>query len=214
MSSAPNKSTSVQARTGERRRAATQLDLLDATKRLLEGGASIQELTIEQICSEAGVVRTTFYLHFSEKNDLIKALAEEQVGWIEEAGRKTASDPEFSRETVEGSIDEIVDKWVENQAVLAAIIDLAEHDPELERTWQAAIREVGGVAAGVFDEHWKLHPEWAPEDPETVAEVLSWMIERSCHKVARDAERRDEVAASLAEVIWRVLHPQLSDQGI
>jgi AcrR family transcriptional regulator len=210
-SSAAHKSTSVQARTGERRRAATQLDLLEATKRLLEGGASIQELTIEEICSEAGVVRTTFYLHFSEKTDLIKALAEEQVEWIEEAGRKTAADPEFSRGTVEGSIDEIVGKWVENQAVLAAIIDLAEHDPELERTWQAAIREVGGVAAGVFDEHWKLHPEWAPKDPETVAEVLSWMIERSCHKIARDPDRRDEVAASLAEVIWRVLHPQTSD---
>ena len=201
----------VQAKTGERRRAATQLDLINATKRLLEGGASIQELTIEGICREAGVVRTTFYLHFNEKTDLIKALAQEQVEWIEEAGRRTASDPELTRGTVEASIDEIVNRWVSNQAVLAAIIDLAEHDPELERTWQAAIQEVGVVAAGVFDEHWKLHPEWAPQNPAAVAEVLSWMIERSCHKIARDPDRRDEVAASLAEVIWRVLHPQVSD---
>jgi len=201
----------VQAKAGERRRAATQLDLINATKRLLEGGASIQELTIEGICREAGVVRTTFYLHFNEKTDLIKALAQEQVEWIEEAGRRTASDPELTRGTVEASIDEIVNRWVSNQAVLAAIIDLAEHDPELERTWQAAIQEVGVVAAGVFDEHWKLHPEWAPQNPAAVAEVLSWMIERSCHKIARDPDRRDEVAASLAEVIWRVLHPQVSD---
>lgn len=201
----------VQARTGQRRRAATQLDLLDATKRLLEGGASIQDLTIEGICSEAGVARTTFYLHFGEKSDLIKALATEQIEWIEDAGRKAISDPELQRETVERSINEIVERWAENQAVLAAVIDLAEHDAELERTWQAAIREVGVVAAGVFDEHWRLHPEWGPEDPETVAELLSWMIERSCHKVARDAARRSEVAASLAEIIWRVLHPQASD---
>jgi TetR/AcrR family transcriptional regulator, ethionamide resistance regulator len=205
------KPITIQAKTGQRRRAATQLDLLEATKRLLEDGASIRELTIEQICREAGVVRTTFYLHFNEKNDLVKALATEQVGWIEEAGRKTASDPEMTRETVRGSVDEIVARWAENQAVLAAVIELAEHDPELRDDWQAAIREIGLVAAGIFEEHWKLHPDWAPQDPETVAELLSWMIERSCHKVARDPGRRDEVAASIAEIIWRVLHPQTSD---
>ena len=206
----PSPSTTVQARTGERRRAATQLDLLDATKRLLEGGTSIQELTIEGICSEAGVVRTTFYLHFRQKSDLIKALAEEQVAWIEEAGRKAAA-PEMTRETVRASIDEIVERWAENQAVLAAIIELAEHDPGLEQTWQAAISEVGLAAAGVFDKQWRTHPEWAPEDPETVAQLLSWMVERSCHKVARDPARRAEVAAALAEIIWRVLQPQTSD---
>jgi hypothetical protein len=32
------------------------------------------------------------------------------------------------------------------------------------------------------------------------------MIERSCHQIARDPARRDDVADALAEVIWRVLH--------
>jgi hypothetical protein len=40
-----------------------------------------------------------------------------------------------------------------------------------------------------------------------VAEVLTWMIERSCHQIARDPATADAVARALSEVIWRALHP-------
>lgn len=34
------------------------------------------------------------------------------------------------------------------------------------------------------------------------------MIERCCHQVARDPDARQEIADSMAEIIWRVLHPE------
>jgi AcrR family transcriptional regulator len=202
---ATSRSFTVQARTGERRRAATQEDLLQATKRLLARGAPLATLSVEKIVAEAGVVRTTFYLHFRDKYELIERLATEQETWIETAGARTLSDPDLSRATVQRAIDEIVDGWVENRAVLAAIIELAEYDERMRDSWRSIIHAVAAVAHRVFAAHWALAPG-VPAYPETVAEVLTWMIERSCHQIARDPERRDEVADSLAEVIWRVLH--------
>jgi AcrR family transcriptional regulator len=206
--------TSVQARTGARRRAATQQDLLDATKRLLERGAPMAGVSVADIVGEAGVVRTTFYLHFKDKLDLVTALAHEQVVWIEEAGQtgqRAGSDPDLTRPTVDRATQAIVARWTENHAVLSAIIETAEHDPGVREIWRRGIHEVAGAAAELFAAHWREHPELAPAAPATIAEVLAWMIERSCHQIARDPARADEVAAALGEVVWRVLHPGAGD---
>jgi len=202
--------TSVQARTGARRRAATQQDLLDATRRLLERATPMADLSIADIVAEAGVVRTTFYLHFKDKLDLVTALAQEQVVWIEEAGRtgqRAGADPDLTRATVDRATREIVERWVDNHAVLAAIIETAEHDPGVQEIWRRGIHEVAAAAGELFDGHWRAHPALAPAAPAMVAEVLTWMIERSCHQIARDPASGAAVAAALGEVIWRVLHP-------
>jgi AcrR family transcriptional regulator len=202
---APARAFTVQARTGERRRAATQDDLLQATKRLLAQGAPLASLSVEKIVAEAGVVRTTFYLHFRDKYELIEQLATEQEAWIETIGQGALADPALSRETIRQTVREIVDGWVENHAVLAAIIELAEYDERMRTTWRTIMHSVASVAAGVFAAHWN-DAGGAPANPTLVAEVLTWMIERSCHEIAGDPARRDDVADALAEVIWRVLH--------
>lgn len=204
---AANRSFTVQARTGQRRRAATQGDLLDATKRLLAAGAPLATLSVEKIVAEAGVVRTTFYLHFRDKYELIERLAAEQVGWIERTGAEAIADPELRRETVIRTVDEIVARWAENHAVLSAIIELAEYDERMRETWRTAMHEVAGVAAQLFRGYWKQTGQ-SPPDPDMVAEVLTWMIERSCHQIAGDPALRGKVTTALAEVIWRVLHAQ------
>jgi AcrR family transcriptional regulator len=204
---AANRSFTVQARTGRRRREATQGDLLEATKRLLQAGAPLASLSVEKIVAEAGVVRTTFYLHFRDKYDLIERLAAEQVAWIEQTGAEAIADPELSRETVIRTVGEIVSRWAQNHAVLSAIIELAEYDTRMRDTWRSAMHEVAGVAAQLFRSYW-AKADLAPPNPDMVAEVLTWMIERSCHQIAGDPAVRDQVTTALAEVIWRVLHPQ------
>jgi TetR/AcrR family transcriptional regulator, ethionamide resistance regulator len=202
---ATQRAFTVQARAGQRRRAATQEELLEATKRLLAEGAPLATLSVEKIVAEAGVVRTTFYLHFRDKYELIERLAAEQEAWIETAGQRTSADPDLSRETVRRAIDEIVAGWAKNHATLAAIIELAEYDPRMRETWRNIMHSVAGVAHDVFQGHWNL-AGGAPAHPAMVAEVLSWMIERSCHQIIRDPAQVEAVSDSLAEVIWRVLH--------
>jgi len=195
----------VQARAGQRRRAATREELLEATKRLLAEGSSLASLSVEKIVAEAGVVRTTFYLHFRDKYELIERLAAEQEAWIEALGWRALEDPDLSRATVERVIGEIVAGWLENRATLAAIIELAEYDERMHETWRTIMHAVAAVAAGIFDAHWSV-AGGAPEHPEMVAEVMTWMIERSCHEILSDPAQAQAVTDSLATVIWRVLH--------
>jgi AcrR family transcriptional regulator len=193
----------VQARAGARRRAATRDELMEATKRLLVQGAPLASLSVERIVAEAGVARTTFYLHFRDKYDLIESLAAEQELWIEEVGGQALADPALTRETISRAVEEIVARWVENRAVLAAIIELAEYDERMRDTWRTAIGSIAAVAARVFRAHWEAEGA-SPRDPEMMAEVLTWMIERCCHQIARDPDRRGAAADALADVIWRV----------
>jgi len=194
------------ATTTDRRRtsAATKADLLEAAKRLLAAGASVAALSVDRIVAEAGMSRATFYLHFRDKTELIAALAEDQVAWRAEIGAEALADHDLRRETVDAMLAEIVDRWVENRAVLSAIIEVAEYDPAMAGTWRTAMLEVAETAGEQFRARWADRAD-APAHPETVAEIFTWMFERSCHQILRDPTRRDAVAESLAEIIWRVL---------
>ena len=192
------------ARTDRRRTGpATRADLLGAATRLLGAGASVSSLSVDRIVDEAGMSRATFYLHFKDKHELVAALAEDQVAWRDTIGAEVLSDPELTRDDVHAMLSEIVSRWVANRSVLAAIIEVAEYDPAMADTWRTAMLEVAEVAGKQFRRRWADQPD--RPDPETVAEIFTWMFERSCHQILRDPSRQDEVADGLTEIIWRVL---------
>jgi AcrR family transcriptional regulator len=185
---------------------ATRADLLAAAKRLLAGGASVSSLSADRIVAEAGMSRATFYLHFRDKSELVTALAEDQVAWRDTIGAEVLADPNLTRDDVHAMLSEIVARWVENRAVLAAIIEVAEYDPAMADTWRTAMLDVAEVAAGQFRRRWADQPEHP--DPDTIAEIFTWMFERSCHQMLRDPARQADVADGLTDVIWRVLAPE------
>jgi AcrR family transcriptional regulator len=192
--------------TGDRRRtrAATRDALLDATKRLLAGGMSVAALKAEHIVDEAGMSRATFYLHFRDKSELVAALAADQVAWRDEIGAEALTDATLTRETLHVMINDIVTRWAANRAVLSAIIEVAEYDPAMGDTWRTAMHEVAQKAAAQFRARWAGRGD-GPHDPDTVAEVFTWMFERSCHQILRDPTRQAVLTDSVVEIIWRVL---------
>lgn len=182
---------------------ATRADLLSAATRLLEGGSTVAALSVDRIVDEAGMSRATFYLHFRDKTELVAALAEDQVAWRDTIGADVLADRAVTRSAIHAMLAEIVDRWIDNRAVLAAIIEVAEYDPAMSDTWRTAMLEVAEVAAAQFRTRWRDDP--GQPDPGTLAEVFTWMFERSCHQILRDPTRRDDVTDTLAEIIWRVL---------
>ncbi len=190
----------------DRRRtsAATRDALLDATKRLLAGGATFAALKVEHIVEEAGMSRATFYLHFRDKSELVTALAADQVAWRDEIGAEALADPNLERDTLDAMIATIVARWVENRAVLSAIIEVPEYDPTMADTWRTAMHDVAEKSAQQLRLRWAGRSD-GPHDPDTVAEIFTWMFERSCHQILRDPSREAAVAESIAEIIWRVL---------
>jgi TetR/AcrR family transcriptional regulator, ethionamide resistance regulator len=207
---ATQRAETIQATSGRRRREATVADLLDATRRLLAAGTPVAQLSIERIVAEAGLARATFYLHFKDKHALITRLADDEVAWREEIGAEILADPHLQRAALDQIMLEIVSRWVADQPVLSAIIELAEYDPAVRVTWRAAMHQVAVKAATQFQARWVDSPD-RPPDPDMIAEIFTWMFERSCHQLLSDPSRAESVASSMAEIIWRVLDYRAAD---
>jgi len=190
----------------DRRRtsSATKAGLLDATKRLLMGGASVSALNVEKIVREAGMSRATFYLHFADKTELIAALAEDLLSWRDYIGAEVLADPQMERHTLDAMLKLIVERWADNRAVLAAIIEVAEYDTAIAKAWRSAMHHVAETAAVQLRARWAAAGTTAG-DPDAIAEIFTWMFERSCHQMVGDERSQQVVAESLAEIIWRVV---------
>jgi AcrR family transcriptional regulator len=154
--------------------------------------------------AEAGMSRATFYLHFTDKTQLIAALAEDLFSWRDHIGAEILADPTMQRDTLYEMLGLIVGRWRESRTVLAAIIEMAEYDEAISGAWREAMLKVAETAAEQLRARWKAIPD-SSGDPDTIAEIFTWMFERSCHQMLRDESRETEVAESLAEIIWRVI---------
>lgn len=190
----------------DRRRTATatKTELIEATKRLLASGLAVADLSAERVSLEAGMSRATFYLHFKDKRELIVALAADQVAWRDQIGADALAEPDFDRDVVHRLIGDVLQLWLDNRPTLSAIVEMAEYDPEMSATWRAAMGKIAETAGRQFVLHWQGSPD-APSDPMVVAELFTWMWERSCHQVLRDPERFDALRDAMTDVIWRVL---------
>ncbi len=127
------------------RRPAMEAKLLEATERLLSDGTAYTELSIQQLCSEAGIARSTFYVYFRDKADLVARLAEEMVGQLSEAA-STWWQPGASREELLASTRRVIEIYAAHSALFAALTETAAYDADM-RAMQVAIVERNAAAA-------------------------------------------------------------------
>ncbi len=162
---------SVQALSGARRREATQAAIVDGMRRLLLGGEAYSALSTEQIVKAAGVSRATFYLHFSDKKQVMVLLAHEIVEQRFVIGAEPLADPHIGREALTAVVTEMVDRWMADARLLDAVVQLSEDDPAMREVWVDAVHEVGAMGAKLMRARWGDDPS-AYGDPETWAR--SW----------------------------------------
>jgi AcrR family transcriptional regulator len=192
---------SVQARSGARRREATAAAILAATRRLLLAGQAYSALSTDQIVKEAGVSRATFYLHFSDKKQVVSRLAYEFVE--QRFAAEPLADPHIGREALDAFITDLVDQWMADGPILNAIIELAQQDPAMRETWADAIDQMGAVGAKIMRARWTDGP--SPDaDPEIIGRTLGWMFERSAQQLTYQPGQRDAVIRAVTEIVWRV----------
>lgn len=192
----------------EDRRAALERRLQEATEQLVGQGVSFTEVSVERLAAEAGISRSTFYVHFQDKGDLARHLARNVLTELRDvSGRWWEAAEHADRADLESAVTAIIAVYRRHAAVFTAVVETATYDTavsgELRTLMQAVIDTTRaaierGQAAGVM----------RAVAPAETAAVLAWMVERAGYQLVRgsDPEGDPKIVEVLTDIIWTTLY--------
>lgn len=191
------------------RRDALRRDLLDAVERLIGEGESFTEISVEQLVAEVGISRTTFYVYFADKSEVLSAWFAEIAGDLAAAlSAWWDLDAASTREDLRAAFGHVVRAYRPHAALMAAAFHAAAYDPSVRELTAAFMDENieslrrhirGGQEAGFID------PSLPADD---VATWMLWTAERGFHVIlveADDAEVERQLDAYTA-IAWNTLY--------
>ncbi len=181
---------------------------------LVENGVRYADLSVEAIITAGGISRSTFYVYFVDKGDLLVAMAEDVIGDLVADGSSWWELPvDATREDLHKALRVPIDTYRKHRTILGTVAETAAYDPRAREQQQNLIDQVVNALttyisdaqhAGVTDTHL---------DAARTAQWLIWMIERGLYQLvgtADDAEVERQLDA-LTEIVWRVVY--LSGRG-
>jgi AcrR family transcriptional regulator len=155
--------------------------VLEATTELLRT-VPLGDLTVAQILAAANVGRTSFYEHFSSKDDvlvkLVRSVSEEIADEIA---------PMFDRgeRPVDAAYREALDTWMRRGARYGPLIVAATEEwpriPQLRRLWFALLGDFSRRLATLIDRDRAAGLAPPGADSEALAASLAWATERAFH---------------------------------
>jgi AcrR family transcriptional regulator len=202
-------------RTRAERRAEIRRQLLVAVERLLAEGETFTELSVERLVSEGGISRSTFYVYFEDKGDLLR-------GWFEDirAGLNVAADrwwrlgPGTRYEDIRDVLADVVTAYRPHSALMAATFDTAAYDANVREL----VEEMMSANAAGLRKHIRVGQSEGFVDPgippgET-ASWLTWMAERGLHQLVSSANNGEleELIDAYARIIWNTLYAPAAPQ--
>jgi AcrR family transcriptional regulator len=191
----------------EQRRDEIVQALSRAVERLYAHGEAYTNVSVGRLVKEAGISRTTFYVYFVDKGDLIYALTEQVVEalvettrywWELPAGATKHDLREALRHTREVNV----------AGVMASIVDVASYDAVIRRRYEDLVARSASEAAKYIREGIRDGFVNADVDPDATADCLCWMIERGLREVGRPDSAHDPERwlTALTDVIWNTLY--------
>jgi AcrR family transcriptional regulator len=182
-------------------RGTAQAEIFAAVERLLARGESYTALGMQAIADEAGVARSTMYVHFTDKPDLLMQLAESATSelfraaeeWIDGGGDLAA---------LERTHTKIVAQQREHAALFRAIAEVAAYDDAVAEFWRTRVDAVADRLQA------RLAAAGSELDAAVAARFLVWATERTVFEhVANARDVSDErLAKGMAQLIWRLMN--------
>ncbi len=183
--------------------------LLAAVEQMLAEGESFTELSVERLVAQAGVARSTFYVYFEDKGELLRAWLEDITSSLDDSAKDWwGLDAAADRDDLRKALSSIVLTYRPHTNLMAAAFDAAAYDPAVR---EAAMALMTHNAAGLR-KHIKTGQRDGFVDPNLpaaeVAQWLTWMAERGLHQLVRGAD--DATVETLIEaytaIVWNTLY--------
>lgn len=191
------------------RRDEIRSQLLTAVERLLADGQGFTELSVERMATEAGVSRSTFYVYFEDKADLLRAWLAGIIADVYAAAQAWWALPETATKAdLRAALAHIVTTYRPHTTLMSAVLDASGYDEGVRADFDAFMRRniaglrahiIAGQRSGSID---------AGLLPRQTAAWLTWMAERGLHlmvSAAGDAELQRLIVA-YTDIIWSTLY--------
>ncbi|MBG6106012.1 AcrR family transcriptional regulator [Micromonospora vinacea] len=154
---------------------AVESRILAATERLIERGERYTEISVQQILTEAGVSRATFYAHFRDKTDLIvrltadlrQRLLEMAQGWDPAAGEDGAD--RYTR-----FFADVIALHRRKGFVLAALREVASYDQTVRGFYTADLEGFDQAVLRTLVEQQQSGKTPADLDAAAASRVIVW----------------------------------------
>ena len=162
------------------RRPKTYAAVLEATSELLQS-TSLAELTVAQILTTAAVGRTSFYEHFTSKDDVVVKLLRR---FGAEVGERT--EPMFERgRPVDDAFREGLTNLIETSSrhawLLVAVAEEWPAVPELRSVWLEMLGNLTERLASAIERDREAGIAPPGADADALAASLVWTAERAFH---------------------------------
>jgi AcrR family transcriptional regulator len=204
----PSVTRKPQAKRQERREQ-IERDLLAATDRLMNEGASFTELSVDRLATEAGISRASFYIYFEDKGHLLRRLAGQVFGELADSARRwwgvaSRHDPADVRAAITG----IVAGYRRHQPLLVALSEMAGYDPQVSLTYRELLTAIAGQVTQVIQDGQASGAIRAELPAEATASSLTWMVERTCQQnlPGQPGDYDGQLIEAICQIIWATLY--------
>ena len=183
--------------------------LLTVVERLLSEGESYTELSVERLVTEAQLSRSTFYVYFEDKGDLLRAWFSEIEAEVESAARDWwALGRRSTRDELHAALGQVVAVYRPHTTLMAAMYDAAAYDQAVRELVEAMM---DWNTAGLR-KHIKTGQREGFIDPSLPAKEtaawLTWMAERGLHQLVRQAgdAELERLVDAYTGIVWNTLY--------
>ena len=191
------------------RRGMLSRHFVGVVEKLVEGGAAYADLSVEAIITAGGISRSTFYVYFNDKGDLLVAMAADVIGDLVSTGSAWWDLPaDASKADLNAALQIPINTYRTHRTILGTVVETAAYDPRVREQHQSLINQVVSALAQYIADAQSAGTADPELDAEHTARWLIWMIERGLYQLVGSADD-DEVAReldALTDILWRVVY--------
>ena len=179
-----------------------------AVERLLTD-STFAELSVEDIITEAGMARSTFYVYFADKRAMLDALTADLLeGALGVVSVWWDLPPEATYDELRAALAGFVEYFHRHRALLRAVIDAAAVDATAEAGFGRMVAAgEEGITAHIRAGQARGSVNAALDGP-VVARWLVRLVEQGLYDLIASAgdDRRERLVDALSIIIWNALY--------
>lgn len=181
---------------------------------LVENGVRYADLSVEAIITAGGISRSTFYVYFEDKGDLLVAMAQDVIGDLLADGSSWWELPVgATREDLQKALRVPIDTYRQHRTILGTVAETAAYEPRAREQQQNLIGQVVTALTTYIGDAQRAGVTDPDLDAARTAPWLIWMIERGLYQLVGGADDKEveRQLDALVEIVWRVVY--LSGRG-